>query len=145
MRQELYNVIDNLNFGEGKKMKAIIDITAIRGAITVDNDNAQEIVSATKELMSHIAQKNNLNSPDKKIISILISTTKDLTATYPAATLREMGYNDAALFSSQEPDIQNSLSKCIRLMVNVASYKDILEPKHVYLRKAQALRPDLVD
>ena len=98
MRQELYNVIDNLNFGEGKKMKAIIDITAIRGAITVDNDNAQEIVSATKELMSHIAQKNNLNSPDKKIISILISTTKDLTATYPAATLREMGFNDAELF-----------------------------------------------
>lgn len=89
-------------------------------------------------------KKNDLNAPDKKIISILISATKDITAIYPAAVLREMGYNDAALFSSQEPDIKNSLSKCIRLMVNVASYKEILEPKHVYLKKAQILRPDLV-
>ncbi|HHW89375.1 MAG TPA: chorismate mutase [Clostridiales bacterium] len=125
-------------------MKAIIDITAIRGAITVENDSVQEITSATKELMNEIAQKNDLNAPDKKIISILISATKDITAIYPAAVLREMGYNDAALFSSQEPDIKNSLSKCIRLMVNVASYKEILEPKHVYLKKAQILRPDLV-
>lgn len=38
-------------------MKAIIDITAIRGAITVENDSVQEITSATKELMNEIAQK----------------------------------------------------------------------------------------
>ncbi|HEY8423925.1 MAG TPA: chorismate mutase [Clostridia bacterium] len=125
-------------------MKAIVDITAIRGAITIEDDTAEEISNATKELMNEIAQKNNLNSSDKKIISILISTTKDITAMYPAAVLREMGYNEAALFSSLEPDIKNSLPKCIRLMVNVASYKDILEPKHVYLKKAKILRPDLV-
>lgn len=125
-------------------MKAIVDITAIRGAITVENDSVEEITNATKELMTEIAQKNELNHEDKKIISILISTTADLTAMYPAAVLREMGYNDAALFSSTEPNMRNSLPKCIRLMVNVASYKDILEPKHVYLRKAQILRPDLV-
>lgn len=125
-------------------MKAIVDITAIRGAITVENDSIQEITDAIKELMNEIAQKNDLNNPGKKIISILISTTKDITAIYPAAVLREMGYNDAALFSSQEPDMENSLAKCIRLMVNVASYKEILEPKHVYLKKAQILRPDLV-
>ncbi|HEY8419564.1 MAG TPA: chorismate mutase [Clostridia bacterium] len=125
-------------------MKAIVDITSIRGAITIEEDSAEEIINATKELMSELAQKNDLNNPNKKIISIHISTTKDITAMYPAAVLREMGYNDAALFSSLEPDMKNSLARCIRLMVNVASYSGLLEPKHVYLKKAQILRPDLV-
>lgn len=125
-------------------MRAIIDITAIRGAITVEHDNEEEITAATKELMNEIARKNDLDNPEKKIISILISTTPDLTSKYPAAVLRAMGYNDAALFSSLEPPIKNSLPMCIRLMVNVASYAGMLEPNHVYLKKAQTLRPDLV-
>lgn len=125
-------------------MRAITDITAIRGAITVEHNEEQNIADATKELMSEIAIRNELGSSDKKIISILISTTADITAKYPAAVLRSMGYNDAALFSSVEPQINNSLPMCIRLMVNVASYGGVLEPKHVYLKNARVLRPDLV-
>lgn len=125
-------------------MRAITDITAIRGAITVEHNNEQEIADATKDLMSEIAQRNDLGSSEKKIISILISTTADLTAKYPAAVLRSMGYNDAALFSSLEPIINNSLPMCIRLMVNVAIYGGMLEPKHVYLKNACILRPDLI-
>ena len=125
-------------------MRAITDITAIRGAITVEHNDEQEIAEATRELMSEIAQKNDLDSSEKKIISILISTTADLTSKYPAAILRGMGYSDSALFSSLEPPINNSLSMCIRLMVNVASYGGTLEPKHVYLKNARVLRPDLI-
>ena len=50
----------------------------------------------------------------------------------------------APLFSMQEPAIDGALSKCIRLMVQVANYGERVEPRHVYLHEAAKLRPDLV-
>ena len=84
-------------------------------------------------------EKNGLEATD-----ILISTTEDLTASYPAKAIRESGIVRAPLFSMREPAIDGALSKCIRLMVRVANYGERVEPRHVYLHEAAKLRPDLV-
>ena len=68
------------------------------------------------------------------------SNTADIRSFYPAKAAREAGFFSCALYSSLEPEIENSLNKCIRVMV----LADIsTKPKHIYLHNAAALRKDL--
>ena len=80
---------------------------AIRGAITVNEDNSEQIKQAVKELLGEIAAKNSLGAND--IICIMFSSTDDLKSYYPAKAARECGYSSCALYSSVEPDIVGSL------------------------------------
>ena len=74
------------------------------------------------------------------MIFILFSNTADIRSFYPAKAAREAGFFSCALYSSLEPEIENSLNKCIRVMV----LADIsTKPKHIYLHNAAALRKDL--
>ncbi len=76
------------------------------------------------------------------MVSIHISTTRDITAYYPAAALRLSGYDDVPLFSSAEPDIVGGLPLCIRFLVTVDGKKPN-RVTHIYHNRAKALRPDL--
>ena len=117
-------------------------VVSIRGAITVDNNTAEDISSAAVEMFREIIGRNNILMSD--IVNIIFSVTKDLNAIYPAKALREhFDIADTPLFCVQEADIQNSLEKCIRVMVTVISNTIKSEVKHVYLKGAKNLRPDL--
>ena len=117
-------------------------IVSIRGAITVDNNTTGDISAAVVELFREIVGKNNILMSD--IVNIIFSVTKDLNAMYPAKALREnFDVADTPLFCVQEADIQNSLEKCIRVMILANSNLSKKEVKHVYLKGAKALRPDL--
>ncbi len=121
-----------------------MNIISIRGAITAENNTIEDITSATVELFREIVGQNNIFIPN--IINIIFSITKDLNAIYPAKALREhFDVGTTPLFCVQEADIQNSLEKCIRVMVTVSS--DIIKSdvKHIYLKGAQKLRPDLLN
>ena len=111
---------------------------AIRGAITVNEDNAEQIKSAVKELLNEIVNRNNLNFGE--IVCIMFSSTQDLKSYYPAKAARECGFSSCALYSSAEPEICGALEKCIRVMVLVENDK---MPSHVYLGKAECLRKDI--
>lgn len=111
---------------------------AIRGAITVKEDSAEQIKQAVRELLTEITAKNAIKFGE--IICIMFSSTQDLTSYYPAKAARECGYSSCALFSSVEPDVVGSLAKCIRVMVLVDNDK---QPAHVYLGKAECLRKDI--
>ena len=111
-------------------------MTAIRGAITANNNTVGDISAASVRLISELAARNNISSA----VSILISSTKDITAVYPAKAIRESGIIDAPLFSCLEPDIDNALEMCIRIMVSI---NENIKPEHVYLEGAKILRPDL--
>lgn len=111
---------------------------AIRGATTVESDNAEEIKRCVNELLTTIKNCNNLSQ--ENIICILFSNTSDIRSYYPAKAAREAGFFSCALYSSLEPDIDNSLEKCIRVLV----LADIeTRPEHIYLRGAVGLRKDL--
>ena len=111
---------------------------AIRGATTVETDSAEQIRERVKELLNEIKRVNALEQDD--VISIIFSNTDDIHSFYPAKAAREAGFYSCALFSALEPNIENSLKMCIRVMLLVETDK---KPEHVYLRGAVALRKDL--
>lgn len=116
-------------------------VYAIRGAITVEADSAEEIKEKSVALARAIAAKNKFDS----IVSVVVSTTEDIRAFYPARAIREAGVLDAPIFSCKEPEITGALPLCIRLLVTVASNDDGVAAHHVYLGKACELRKDLAE
>ena len=116
---------------------------AIRGAITVKEDTKEAILEGTEEMLKSIIDDNNLE--DVEIISIVFSATKDLTQIYPAVAARNLGITHASLLCVQEMYVAESLQKCIRILMHVE--KNLLQKdiKHVYLRDAKILRPDLTE
>lgn len=119
-----------------------MSVRAIRGATTVENNDANEIIGETKKLLLEIAERNNISEDD--IISIIFTITKDLNAAFPAVAARQMGWTSVSLLCSYEIDVPGSLKKCVRAMMHVNSDKSNSEMKHIYLNGARVLRPDLV-
>ncbi|MFW5737031.1 MAG: chorismate mutase [Halanaerobium sp.] len=116
---------------------------AIRGAISVQKNTEEDILEATKEIMQSLMQANNLKKDD--LISIITTTTDDLTKVYPGRALREIGYYLTPILCMQEMKVENSSQKMIRLLVHVNGNIDKSQVKHQYLKKAKNLRPDLVE
>ncbi len=108
----------------------------IRGAITVEQNDKQQILQATKNMLQNIIELSD-------IIQIQFTMTKDLDAVYPAVAAREMGITETALMCMQELYVKGSLEKCIRCAVLYDTDKKQKETIHVYLEKAKILRPDL--
>lgn len=115
----------------------------VRGATTVTSNDAEEILSATRELLQLILQANEMDADD--IASIYFTTTADLTATYPALAARQLGLFDLALMCGHEMNVPGGLEHCIRVMIHWNTTKTPKEIAHVYLREAKSLRPDRKD
>lgn len=115
-----------------------MSVRGIRGATTVANNKKEEIITATRELLSEIEKKNQLKIED--IASVIFSSTKDLNAEFPAAAARELGWGETPLLCTCEIDVPKSLPKCIRILLLVNSDKKQNEMKHIYLREAVNLR-----
>ena len=65
-------------------------VRGIRGAITVDEDDAQQIRDATRELVEEILKRNEISDYDN-VISATFTTTEDLCAAFPAEAARHIG------------------------------------------------------
>lgn len=115
----------------------------IRGATTVDANNSRKILNATKELILEMEKVNNIHR--ENVISIIFSCTDDLDKVYPAKAARDLGYTNAGLMCFNEMNVVNSLKKCIRIMMFINSHKNQEDVKHVYLKGAKILRPDLLE
>lgn len=112
----------------------------IRGAITVEKNTKECIFASTKELVSEIMKQNNLKEQD--IASIIFTATPDLDAAFPAAAVREMGLNEAALLDAVEMNVKGSMPRVIRVLMHV-NVKEGFKPKHIYLKEAVKLRSDM--
>lgn len=114
---------------------------AIRGAITVEKNSRKEILKATQELLQQVISKNKINI--EEFVSITFTATHDLDSVYPAVAAREIGLDKVPLLCFQEMNVKNSLNMCIRVMVYINRVCSLTDIKHVYLKKAAYLRPDL--
>lgn len=76
------------------------------------------------------------------VVSAFFTTTKDLTATFPAVAAREVGLDNVALMCAHEMDVPGSLTSCVRVMLHINTTATLDEIKHVYLRGAVQLRPE---
>jgi chorismate mutase len=118
-------------------------VRGIRGAITVQHNEEQEILNATAELLKQIVSENDLRPDD--ISCIFVTVTADLTSTFPAPAIRRLeGWELVPLMCSMEIPVEGALPKCIRLMILANTTKGQDEINHVYLNEAKRLRPDLV-
>ncbi|MFQ6058012.1 MAG: chorismate mutase [Anaerolineae bacterium] len=112
----------------------------VRGATTVEHNTAEEIIAATKELLERIIAANGIEIED--VASVIFTTTPDLNAEFPTLAARALGWRDVALLCSHEMDVPGSLARCIRVLIHWNTEKSAAEIRHVYLKGAQALRPD---
>ncbi|HYF40640.1 MAG TPA: chorismate mutase [Gemmatimonadales bacterium] len=117
-----------------------VRLHGIRGATTVDRNDANEILAATDELLRAIIDANGLQPDD--IVSALFTVTRDLDAAFPARAAEEFGWNIVALLHATEIPVPGSLPRCIRLLVHAYTSRTRSEIRHCYLRGATALRPD---
>ena len=113
---------------------------ALRGAITVERNDAEEILTATDELMRELMARNELESG--ALVSCLFTLTEDLDAQFPAVAARRMGLSAVPLMCAREVPVPGSLPRVIRVLVHYYADDDHVS-RHVYLRAAKALRADL--
>ena len=119
----------------------VSSVRAIRGAIQLDEDEREHVLSSTRELVSTVLEANSLTKDD--VISIMFTATHDVRSEFPAVAARELGLGDVPLMCTQELDIVGAMPLVIRLMVHVSTTLPREQITHVYLRGAAALRRDL--
>jgi len=115
---------------------------AIRGAICAEN-SSESIWGRTRELLEEILRANTLDIDN--IVSIIFTCTKDLNQAYPAVSAREMGILHASLMCMAEMDVVGSMEGCIRVQVMAYMGVPQNQVKHIYMGRARALRPDIVE
>ena len=113
---------------------------ALRGANTVERNDADSILSATDELMRELMARNELTP--EAMVSCLFTLTDDLNAEFPAVAARALGLERVPLMCAREVPVPGSLPRVIRTMLHYYAPEDHV-PKHVYLGAAKGLRADL--
>ncbi len=114
-------------------------VRAIRGAVQVEANTAEAIAAGTKELLLEILSANRLTP--SSVISVILTATPDLTAAFPAAAAREVGFEAVPLMCAVEINVDGALPRVVRAMATVES--DEHEVSHIYLGGAKALRRDI--
>ena len=122
------------------KMERSLVCRGIRGATTVDENLAEAILAATRELLYLMIRANDINAED--VASAIFTTTKDVTAIFPALAARQLGWYDTALLCGHEMDVPDSLQMCVRILIHWNTSLRPEEIVHVYLHGAKELRPD---
>jgi chorismate mutase len=114
---------------------------ALRGAISVSRNDAQDILDATTELMKAIMERNAL-VPDH-VVSCIFTATNDLNAEFPAVAARALGFDRVPLLCAREIPVPRALPRVIRVLIHYYAEEGEHESRHVYLGDASALRADL--
>lgn len=113
----------------------------VRGATTVDSNDREQILVATRQLLALVIRRNGIESRD--VGSAIFTTTPDLDAEFPALAARQLGWLDVPLLCGHEIRVPGSLPCCIRVLIHWNTDKSQHEIRHVYVRGAECLRPDL--
>ena len=116
-------------------------VRAIRGAIQVGANEREALLEATTELVTEVMTRNDLVPDD--VISVLFTTTPDLTAEFPALAARKLGFGDVPLLCASEIDVPGAMPRVVRLLMHVETGLPRRRITHVYLRGATALRLDI--
>lgn len=112
----------------------------VRGATTVEVDEREAVLRATRELLALMIHLNDIDKDD--VASAIFTTTPDISSTFPATAARQLGWLDVPLMCSHEIDVRGSVSMCIRVLLHWNTDRSPHAIQHVYLKEAQRLRPD---
>lgn len=118
-------------------------IRGVRGATVVERDEREAILSATRELLEALVDANRDVSP-ADLASAFFTVTPDLKSAHPAQAARELGWEQVPLLCAQEIPVPGSMPRCIRVLLHWNTDLTQDQVRHVYLKDAARLRPDLV-
>ena len=114
----------------------------VRGATTVDEDQVDQLLSATQELLEAIFAANPGMKTDD-IASVVFTVTNDLSSVFPALAARRIGWDSVPMMCASEIPVPGSLPCCIRVLLHWNTDLPQRSIRHIYLREAVRLRPDL--
>ena len=115
----------------------------IRGATLAEENTAEAIYSATRELLTGLIDANDIRERD--VAAVHFTMTPDLNAVFPAAAARQLGWNNTALMGSAEIAVPGSLSRCIRILILFNTEKEPQELVNLYLNGTEFLRTQGVE
>jgi chorismate mutase len=122
-----------------------VAVRGIRGATTVESDSAEEIEGATGELLRQLIEANAIDPAE--IAGAWFTTTRDLSAEFPAVAARKLGWTEVPLICGYEMSVAESnprsIPKCIRVMILLNTDRATSEMQFVYLRRAAEIKADL--
>lgn len=117
-------------------------IRGIRGAITIKEDNEHEVLNATEELLREMIKENEIEA--ENVAQVLMTVTDDIKAAFPAKAIRRFpDWTFVPVTCAKEIPVTGSLPLCIRVLMTVNTEKRQADIKHIYLKEAKKLRPDL--
>ncbi|MCF6777378.1 chorismate mutase [Thiotrichales bacterium 19X7-9] len=114
----------------------------VRGAITIEENTKEAIELATIELLEEMVKRNQIDID--MLASAFFAVTPDITAAFPPTAARKIGWHNVPLLNCMEMSAEDGLRFCIRVLLHWNTDKTNTEIKHVYLREAAKLRPDIV-
>jgi chorismate mutase len=120
-----------------------VAVRAVRGATQIEVDERDQVLARTAELVREVMTSNDLTFDD--FISIIFTSTDDLTSAFPAYAARQIGFTDVPLLCARELDIEGSMPRVIRLLAHVETERSKADVTHVYLHGAANLRRDLTN
>lgn len=112
----------------------------VRGATTVEVDERETVLRATRELLALMIHLNDIHKED--VASAIFTTTPDVSSAFPATAARQLGWLDVPLMCSHEIDVAGSVGMCVRVLLHWNTDRPQSAIQHVYLKEAQRLRPD---
>lgn len=116
-------------------------IRGFRGATTVEQDDAVEILTRTEELLLEMARANGIEPDD--MVSICFTLSPDLHATFPAEAARRIGWQYVPVICMREIDVPHGLPKAVRVLMHAETALTPRQVRHVYQGRAVSLREDL--
>jgi len=124
-----------------------MSIIAVRGAVSIPKSKQEdsEMVKSVGELAESLCRLNRISL--KKVISVQLTQTPDLVRKNAATALREAipEFNQVPLFCSQEPKIEDSLPRIVRILITWRTRQARKMAIPVYLGAAENLRSEILD
>ena len=116
-------------------------VRAVRGATQVAVDEKEQVLAATRELVSQVLAANELVEDD--VLSILFTATADISSVAPALAARQLGLNQPALICAQEMAVAGSMPRVVRLLAHIETDRTAGQVRNVYLNGTELLRVDV--
>jgi chorismate mutase len=122
-----------------------VPVRGIRGATTAHENTAEAITEATEELLRELVFLNNIDTAD--VCFAYFTTTRDLTAEYPAFAARKIGWLDVPLLCGHDMDVQlpnpRGVPMCVRVLLLLNTPRPQSAMRFAYMRGAQEIKADL--
>lgn len=116
-------------------------LLALRGAITLERDDAGHLDERVQRLLGEMLERNGVAHDD--VVSIIFTATDDIRSGFPAAAARRMGMGDVPLLCARELDVEGGMPLCVRVLMHLSTDRSRDQLRHVYLEAARSLRDDL--